>query len=173
VTCRASGAFDSDSRHSRPPLVLPVAVEWQPWQRATKSGRMRLSKSSSSAAGDGVVAPATIDRPTTREKGASHHVPRDPRLAKVDSAHGGWHLFRCMAKGDGKRIEVNPPTNSQGYPGEGPETASIGPGGGGRLSRAPASRRIFSLAWSMRESSLSSRESLHGSSTPRLPARAR
>ena len=55
--CRESSA--------RPPLVLPVAVEWQPWQRATKSGRMRLSKRSSSAAKPGFVAPTAIASPTT------------------------------------------------------------------------------------------------------------
>ena len=55
--CRESSA--------RPPLVLPMAVAWQPWQRATRSGRMRFSKRSSSAAGDRVVAPTTSANPTT------------------------------------------------------------------------------------------------------------
>ena len=90
--CRESSA--------RPPLVLPVAVAWQPWQRATRSGRIRFSKKSSSAACDGVVAPATSAR-NARPKETGHPLPpffdRHPGLAKGASAHGDWHLFRCMA----------------------------------------------------------------------------
>ena len=91
--CRESSA--------RPPLVLPVAVEWQPWQRATKSGRMRLSKRSSSAAKPGFAAPTAIASPTTTtatgEKGASHHLPSQHRPARNLGANGGRYLFRCMA----------------------------------------------------------------------------
>ena len=71
----------------------------------------------------------------------------------------------------GIRPRVSP---CQGYPGEGAETASIGPGGGGRrLSMAPVSPRILSPAWCLWESIWSSGESYHGPSSLRLPACAR